>query len=287
MRGPFSRSSGSRSSGRSSGSRSSGHLDPQWQQPLRRFASHIRSGDEGGGDDSGAGDRPSGGGFRRPEMPRFVAPLQARMADRRYEYVQNPDDIRIDVREHVSTLTQPLLRAIVGVLALVAPHPVLPIIAFGVLVAAIVHRREGLGIVTTVLAGVLAAVVVGLAGSSHTSMQVHALLVLLLLLWLAADLFAWYDDRLIVTGRRIYRVYGLLTKHGPSMALSSITYIDVVVTPTGQAFNYGTLVLDSAAQRDDPLSHFAYLPDAVEVHKQILTLRTAAIRTLPRPQDMI
>jgi len=288
-------------------SRSSGPLDPQWQQRLRQLGSWLGRDDAGSGDRSGEGvadDKGDGGSGRGgsgrggsgrgnaghgggPRMPRFVAPLREQMHDRRYEYVPETDDVRIDLREHVVTLAQPLLRTVVGVLALLAPHRTPPIAVFALLVALIIRRRQHLDLGQTALVGVVAAVAMGFAGSRHTSGLVHAVLVLGLLAWLVTDVFVWYDDRLVVTNRRIYRVYGVFTKHGPSIALSSITFIDVELPPMGQAFNYGTLVLDSAAQRDDPLSHFAYLPDAVEVHKRILALRSAAIRTLPRPQDMI
>jgi len=248
------------------------------QGDARAWRGEPPRGGHGGGYDGG------GGGASTPSV---VDRWRETLHERRYEYVQDPDDVKLDLREHVVTLAQPLLRTICGAVALVAPHPAAPVIIFALIVAVLVRRRRRLDLGQTVIVAVVAGLGIAYAGSRQTSVTVHVVLLVVLLLWLVLDIYVWYDDRLIVTGRRIYRVYGMVTKHGPSMALSSVAYIDVELPPLGQAFNYGTLVLDSAAQRDDPLSHFAYLPDAVQVHKQILALRAAALRTLPRPQDMI
>jgi len=264
-------------------SRSRGGWDPQ--QQLQQLIARRRAGD----DDDGPRANPSahaGDHSSRP-TPGFLDRWREKLHERRYEYVQDPGEVKLDLREHVVTLAQPMLRTISGVVALVAPRPALPIVVFAVIVAALVRRRRRLDLGQTLIVGVVAGLAIAYAGSRQMSTTLHVVLVVVLLMWLLLDLYVWYDDRLIVTNRRIYRVYGVLTKHGPSMALSSVTYIDVELPPLGQAFNYGTLVLDSAAQRDDPLSHFAYLPNAVRVHKQILALRAAALRTLPRPQDMI
>ena len=48
----------------------------------------------------------------------------------------------------------------------------------------------------------------------------------------------------------------------------------------GRLFGYGTLNLDSAAQRDQPLSTFPFLPDVLEVQRLILELRTDANRKM-------
>jgi hypothetical protein len=105
-----------------------------------------------------------------------------------------------------------------------------------------------------------------------------ALLLLVLLLgWLAEDVADWYSDRLVVTDKRIYRRHGVITRHSPSISLMAIAYIDAAVPPLGQLLHYGTLRLDSVAQRDAPLSRFDQIPDVVPVSHEILRLRAAAM----------
>jgi hypothetical protein len=102
-----------------------------------------------------------------------------------------------------------------------------------------------------------------------------ALLLALLLLWLLEDVLDWHSDRLVVTDKRIYRRHGVITRRSPSISLTAIAYIDAAVPPLGQLLHYGTLRLDSVAQRDDPLSRFDLIPDVVPVSHEILRLRAA------------
>ena len=110
-----------------------------------------------------------------------------------------------------------------------------------------------------------------------------ALLLVLLLLWLLEDLADWHSDRLVVTDKRIYRRHGVLTRHSPSISLTAIAYIDAAVPPLGRLLHYGTLRLDSVAQRDAPLSRFDLIPDVVPVSHEILRLRAAAMPKGPLP----
>jgi hypothetical protein len=109
-----------------------------------------------------------------------------------------------------------------------------------------------------------------------------ALLIIGALLWVAEDLADWYTDRLVVSRKRVYRLYGVFTTHSPSMALTSVTYIDELQPLLGRVFGYGSILLDSVAQRDEPLSRFDYLPQADFVHVKILELRSAAIPSYPQ-----
>ena len=102
-----------------------------------------------------------------------------------------------------------------------------------------------------------------------------------MIIWLLDDVLDWYSDRLLVTNRRLYRLYGVVVTHRPSMSLTGVAFIDVSISPVGRLFHYGTLMLDSAAQRDAPLQRFDYLPDAVDVQRDILRLRQAALPKFP------
>jgi hypothetical protein len=65
------------------------------------------------------------------------------------------------------------------------------------------------------------------------------------------------------------------------MSLTGVVFIDVAVSPLGKVFRYGTLLLDSAAQRDAPLQRFDFLPDAINLQQRILELRQAALPKFP------
>jgi hypothetical protein len=108
------------------------------------------------------------------------------------------------------------------------------------------------------------------------------LCLLLLLVWLLDDLADWYCDRLVVTDKRIYRRYGVLTQHSPSISLTAIAYLDASVPPLGRLLGYGTLSLDSVAQRDAPLSRFDHVPGVVQVSHDILELRSKAMPRFPQ-----
>jgi hypothetical protein len=114
----------------------------------------------------------------------------------------------------------------------------------------------------------------------HGSPLVRILTAVAILIWLAADLLTWLYDRLVVTNRRLYRVHGFITTHRPSVALPTITVIDLELGPAGRWF--GTLIFDTPAQRDGPLHRFTFVHDASLVHKAILRLRAeAAVQQQP------
>jgi hypothetical protein len=108
------------------------------------------------------------------------------------------------------------------------------------------------------------------------------LCLLLLLGWVLDDVADWYCDRLVVTDKRIYRRYGVLTQHAPSISLTAIAYLDASVPPLGRVFGYGTLSLDSVAQRDAPLSRFDHIPAVTAVSHEILELRSSAMPRFPQ-----
>jgi hypothetical protein len=115
----------------------------------------------------------------------------------------------------------------------------------------------------------------------HANALVRTLTAVAILIWLAADVGTWLYDRLVVTNRRLYRVHGLVTTHRPSVALQTITVIDLELGPAGRWF--GTLIFDTPAQRDGPLHRFTFVRDSSEVHKTILRLRQSAAAQNPPP----
>lgn len=194
-------------------------------------------------------------------------------------FVPDAETVEIDARRHGLLLVTPALRTVAGVLVLAAGLDLAFVLLFAVLVAVWMRTCNGSGLRTTlVVAGATTGGLVVLG-----AMTGPLLCLVLLLGWLAEDVADWYTDRLIVTDKRIYRIHGVLTRHSPSISLASIAYIDAAVPPVGRLLRYGTLRLDSVAQRDAPLSRFDLIPDVVPVSHEILRLRTAAMPKYQQP----
>ena len=197
---------------------------------------------------------------------------------RRPTFVSESETVRIDVRRHPFVLLVPALRTLAGIVALATGLRFVPLLVLAVLTAVWATGRFRLGLRRTasVAGGVTLGVVVLalVAGPWWTG--------LLLVLWLLDDALDWCFDRLVVTDRRIYRRYGVLTSHSPSIALTAIAYLDASVPPLGRLVGYGTLSLDSVAQRDAPLSRFDLVPDVVPVSHRILELRSRAMPKFPQ-----
>ena len=197
---------------------------------------------------------------------------------RRPSFVSDSETVRIDVRRHLFVLAVPALRTLAGVVALTTGLRFVPLLLLALMTSVWATGRFRLGFrrTATVAGGVTVGVVVLalLAGPWWTA--------LLLVVWLVEDALDWFFDRLVVTDRRIYRRYGVLTQHSPSIALTAIAYLDASVPPGGRLFGYGTLSLDSVAQRDAPLSRFDLVPDVVAVSHRILELRSKAMPKFPQ-----
>ncbi len=170
-----------------------------------------------------------------------------------------------------------LLGAAVG-FVLTFAHRQFPVVLLGVPVP--LGLLGALAAVAALLAVLAAALAVGLVVLEGLWGPLPA--VVLLLLWLAEDVADWVCDRLVVTDKRIYRRYGVVTGHSPSISLMAVAYLDAAVPPLGRLLHYGTLRLDSAAQNDAPLSRFDLVPDVVEVSHEILRLRTKAMPKYPQ-----
>ena len=197
----------------------------------------------------------------------------------RYPALAQGDTVVLDVRRHPITLLSPGVRSVAGLTALWTDAATPWVLLLFVLSVVTWSRARFSRVLkrSFLIAGLLSVPLLITSGTG--AVVVTAVLVL----WFLEDVADWYTDRLVVSRKRIYRLYGVLTKHSPSMALTAVTFIDVEETPLGRFLRYGTVKLDSVAQRDEPLSRFERLPEAQFVHVKILELRTAAMPQYPTP----
>ena len=193
-------------------------------------------------------------------------------------FVSATETVRIDVRRHPFVLAVPALRTLAGTVALAAGPRLSHLLVFAVLTAVWAGWRFRAGLRTTAMAALAATA--GLAVLD--ALWGPYVCLLLLLLWALDDVADWYCDRLVVTDKRIYRRYGVLTQHSPSISLTAIAYLDASVPPLGRLLGYGTLSLDSVAQRDAPLSRFDHVPGVLATSHQILELRSRALPKFPQ-----
>jgi hypothetical protein len=193
-------------------------------------------------------------------------------------FVSASEVVRIDVRRHLFVLTVPALRTLAGSLAVAAGLRFGQLLVFGVLTAVWAGWRFRAGVRATGLTALLATAALAVLDA----LWGPVVCLLLLLVWVLDDVADWYCDRLVVTDKRIYRRYGVVTQHSPSISLTAIAYLDASVPPLGRLFGYGTLSLDSLAQRDAPLSRFDHVPDVVAVSHDILELRSRALPKFPQ-----
>ena len=193
-------------------------------------------------------------------------------------FVSATETVRIDVRRHPFVLAAPALRTLAGTVALAAGPRLSHLLVFGVLTAVWAGWRFRAGLRTTGVTALAATAALALLDALAGPL----LCLGLLLLWLLDDVADWYCDRMVVTDKRIYRRYGVLTQHAPSISLTAIAYLDASVPPLGRLLGYGTLSLDSVAQRDAPLSRFDHVPAVVAVSHEILELRGKAMPKFPQ-----
>lgn len=193
-------------------------------------------------------------------------------------FVAATETVRIDARRHPFVLAVPVLRTLVGAVVLASGPRLSELLVFAVLTAVWAGGRFRAGLRSTGLTALVATALIAVLDA----VLGPAVCLLLLLVWVADDIADWYCDRLVVTDRRIYRRYGVVTQHSPSIALTAIAYLDASVPPIGRLLGYGTLSLDSLAQRDAPLSRFDHVPGVVAVSHRILELRSRAMPKFPQ-----
>ena len=193
-------------------------------------------------------------------------------------FVSAGEVVRIDVRRHGFVLAVPALRTLAGLVAVAGGLRLTQLLVFAALTAVWAGWRFRAGLRTTGLTALLATAGLALLDALWGPLAC----LLLLLVWVLDDVADWYCDRLVVTDKRIYRRYGVVTQHSPSISLTAIAYVDASVPPIGRLIGYGTLSLDSVAQRDAPLSRFDHVPDVVAVSHAILELRSRALPKFPQ-----
>jgi uncharacterized membrane protein YdbT with pleckstrin-like domain len=131
--------------------------------------------------------------------------------------------------------------------------------------------------------GIAAAAVIGfLLSPDDPSGPIDTLLGLLgayLVLRFGWKLWLWWEDRVVVTDRRILEISGVLTRKVATMPLAKVTDMTYRRTVAGRLFGYGDLLLESAGA-DQALSGITYIPDPDRFYRQLTSLLTAA---LPEP----
>lgn len=195
-------------------------------------------------------------------------------------HLGDQEDVVVCQRQHPAVLIPKAIRTGSGVGMMVSPPTLgLVLIFAGSILIETLRAPARLSRKTILVLVVGLSVAVLLLG--HADVFIRTLTALAILIWLAADVGTWLYDRLVVTDKRLYRVHGLVTTHRPSVALQTITVIDLELGPAGRWF--GTLIFDTPAQRDGPLHRFTFVREASEVHKTILRLRATAASQGPPP----
>lgn len=85
---------------------------------------------------------------------------------------------------------------------------------------------------------------------------------------LAWKLLYWWDDRIIVTNKRLMRVTGVLNDHMVFMPISKVTDMEYDHTFLGKLLGYGYIRLETAGQKQG-LEHLRYLPHPEVVYEVI------------------
>lgn len=195
-------------------------------------------------------------------------------------HLGDQEDVVVCQRQHPAVLIPKAIRTGSGVGMMVSPPTLGLVLIFAASILIETLRAPARLSRKTILVLVVGlSVAVLLLG--HADVFIRTLTALAILIWLAADVGTWLYDRLVVTDKRLYRVHGLVTTHRPSVALQTITVIDLELGPAGRWF--GTLIFDTPAQRDGPLHRFTFVREASEVHKTILRLRATAASQGPPP----
>jgi hypothetical protein len=197
-------------------------------------------------------------------------------------HLGDEEDVAVCARQHPAVLIPKAIRTGSGIGMMISRPTLGLVVIFAVSILLETIRAPARFRRRTVLLMVVAlSLAVFLLG--HGNMPARVITAAAILIWLAADLLTWLYDRLVVTNRRLYRVHGFITTHRPSVALQTITVMDLELGPAGRWF--GTLIFDTPAQRDGPLHRFTFVRDASIVHKTILRLREVALAQgqLPPP----
>lgn len=92
-------------------------------------------------------------------------------------------------------------------------------------------------------------------------------------LWFAWQVGEWWNERLVVTDRRLILVTGLLTRKVAVMPLRKVTDMTYERPLIGRLFaryGWGTFIMESAGQ-DQALHRIAFLPYPEELYRRVST----------------
>ncbi len=136
-------------------------------------------------------------------------------------------------------------------------------------------RRHWVHILLPIAVVVLATFLMGFISSllAHYQAKIAVtavvLIWLLALVWVAFKVMEWFDDRFILTNKRVMLINGLVTRKVAMMPLARVTDMKYQQSPLGRILNYGTFVLESAGQ-DQALREVPHLPNPNELYLRVV-----------------
>lgn len=137
-------------------------------------------------------------------------------------------------------------------------------------------RRHWVVLLLPLAAGLLALFAAGwisgsLSGTSGPIDNVVWLLALAVVVWFGWRLLEWWENRFIVTDKRILLLSGFLTHRIGMMPLRKVTDMTYERPLIGRLFGFGTFVMESAGQ-DQALHRVDYLPHPDMLYREVSTL---------------
>lgn len=136
-------------------------------------------------------------------------------------------------------------------------------------------RRHWIHIIIPIVVVVLATFLMGFVSSllAHYKADIAVTVVVVLwvlsLVWVGWRVLDWFQDRFILTNKRVMLINGLVTRKVAMMPLMRVTDMKYQQSPLGRMLNYGTFVLESAGQ-DQALREVPHLPNPNELYLRVV-----------------
>ncbi|MEV0839052.1 PH domain-containing protein [Actinocatenispora sera] len=136
-------------------------------------------------------------------------------------------------------------------------------------------RRHWIHIIVPIIVLIVATFLMGFVSSllAHYKADIAVTVVVLLwvlsLIWVGWRAFDWFQDRFILTNKRVMLINGLITRKVAMMPLLRVTDMKYQQSPLGRMLNYGTFVLESAGQ-DQALREVPHLPNPNELYLRVV-----------------
>ncbi|GAA3517087.1 PH domain-containing protein [Actinocatenispora rupis] len=136
-------------------------------------------------------------------------------------------------------------------------------------------RRHWIHIIIPIVVVVLATFLMGFVSSllAHYKADIAVTVVVLIwvlsLVWVGWRVLDWFQDRFILTNKRVMLINGLVTRKVAMMPLARVTDMKYQQSPLGRMLNYGTFVLESAGQ-DQALREVPHLPNPNELYLRVV-----------------